>query len=49
MERSTLFAIREGKFYGGAKWHIGSDTLIANVLIDNGWNIGYPLCLWTWV
>ena len=29
-------------FTGGAKWHIGSDTLIANVLIDNGWNIGYP-------
>jgi len=29
-------------FSGGAKWHIGSDTLIANVLIDNGWNIGYP-------
>lgn len=29
-------------FTGGAKWSLGTDTLTANVLIDNGWNIGYP-------
>jgi iron complex outermembrane receptor protein len=26
---------------GGAKWSIGQDTLYANVLIDDGWNIGF--------
>ncbi len=28
-------------FSGGGKWSIGKDTLYANMLLDDGWNIGF--------
>ncbi len=27
---------------GGGKWTVGKDTILASMLWDNGWNIGFP-------
>lgn len=29
-------------FSGAGKWQVGEDVLQANVLVDDGWDIGYP-------
>src|SRR5690606_11950019 len=34
--------IEKFNFSGAGKWRVGRDTLLANVLLDDGWNIGFP-------